>query len=135
MKLAKTESEGVRLERESAEGERVKGRERERKEVRGKEGERGGGGREGEVEREGGRAMDPRGKGCVERGTSLARNRPPYEPTVGLCLGPDGGPIGVAVSFELGTPVPPPPCVEVQPLFCFFSIFFFFVITHLQACR
>ena len=26
------------------------------------------------------------------RGTSLIRHRPPYEPAVGLCLGPYGGP-------------------------------------------
>ena len=40
------------------------------------------------------------------RGTSLIRkNAPPYDPTVGLCLGPYGGPRGVAVSYKRGTPV------------------------------
>jgi len=28
------------------------------------------------------------------RDTSLIRNRPPYDPTAGLCLGPCGGPSG-----------------------------------------
>ena len=38
------------------------------------------------------------------RGTSLT-NRPPSDPTVGLCLRPYGGPRGEAVSYERGTPV------------------------------
>ena len=32
-------------------------------------------------------------------------NRPPYDPAVGLCLGLYGGPMGLAVSYEQGTPV------------------------------
>ena len=40
------------------------------------------------------------------RGTSLTRNRPPpQDPTVGLCLGPYGGPGKLGVSHERGTPV------------------------------
>ena len=42
--------------------------------------------------------------GC--RGTSLMRNRPPYGPAVGLCLGPYGGPEAGAVAYKQGTPVP-----------------------------
>ena len=34
------------------------------------------------------------------RGTSLKRNHHPVGPYVGLCLGPYGGPMGVAVSYE-----------------------------------
>ena len=30
----------------------------------------------------------------------------PLDPAVGLCLGPCGGPLGVVVSYERGTPVP-----------------------------
>ena len=40
------------------------------------------------------------------RGTSLIINSAPLHPTVGLCLGPYGGPRGGAVSYERGTPVP-----------------------------
>ena len=36
----------------------------------------------------------------------LAHNPPPpWGPTVGLCLGPYGGPRGAPVSYERGTPV------------------------------
>ena len=35
----------------------------------------------------------------------IRRNRPPWDPTVGLCLELYGGPMGVAVSYERGTPV------------------------------
>ena len=34
------------------------------------------------------------------------KQRPPWDPTVGLCLGPYGGPRWGAVSYERGTPVP-----------------------------
>ena len=40
------------------------------------------------------------------RGTSLIRKRPPLGPTVGLCLGPYGGPMGWEFSYERGTPAP-----------------------------
>ena len=54
------------------------------------------------------------------RGTSLMKNSPlPWDPTVGLYLGPYGCPRVVSVSYERGTPVvtsglesssaPPPP--------------------------
>jgi hypothetical protein len=40
------------------------------------------------------------------RGNSRMRNRPPpWDPTVGPCLGPHGDPRRVGVSFERGTPV------------------------------
>ena len=45
---------------------------------------------------------------CLTRGyrcTSLIRNRPPCDPTVGLCLGPYGGPMGVAFFYARGSPV------------------------------
>ena len=39
------------------------------------------------------------------RGTSLIRNTPQLDPTVAICLRAYGGPIGVGVSYERGTPV------------------------------
>ena len=42
-------------------------------------------------------------------GTSLIRTSPPFNPTVVLCLGPYGDPVGVGVSYERGTPVTPEP--------------------------
>ena len=38
------------------------------------------------------------------RGNSIIRNSLPQDPTVGLCLGPCGGPKGVDVVYERGTP-------------------------------
>jgi hypothetical protein len=57
----------------------------------------------------GGRAVSyergtPVGVGILYRGTSLIRNRSPQDPTVGLCLGPYGFPIGGTVAYERGTP-------------------------------
>ena len=44
--------------------------------------------------------------GSRYRGTLPVRDSAPQDPTVGLCLGPYGGPEGVgAVSYERGTPV------------------------------
>ena len=56
------------------------------------------------------RDLTPRVNKCVCNviygGTSLIRNRPPpYDSTVGLCLGPYGGPGGGAFSDKQGTPV------------------------------
>ena len=39
------------------------------------------------------------------RGTSLIRTASSLDPTVGLCLGPYGGPRGGAISYKRGTPV------------------------------
>jgi len=39
------------------------------------------------------------------RGTSLMRTPPPQDPTVALCLGTCGDPMGVGVSYERGIPV------------------------------
>ena len=39
------------------------------------------------------------------RGTSLIRKATPEDPILGLRLGPYGGPMGGAVSYERGTPV------------------------------
>ena len=41
----------------------------------------------------------------VYRVSSLTRNCFHQDPTVGSCLGPYGGPRGVQVSYEQGTPV------------------------------
>ena len=41
----------------------------------------------------------------IYRGTSLTRTPPPQDPTVALCLGTYGDPMGVGVSHERGTPV------------------------------
>ena len=38
------------------------------------------------------------------RGTSLIRKQTPYDPKVGLCLGPYDSPSGGAVSYERGAP-------------------------------
>ena len=46
------------------------------------------------------------------RGTSLIRNHPPYDPTVGLFLGSYDGPRVVGVSYERGDPVITNPSVE-----------------------
>ena len=45
-------------------------------------------------ERKGGRLQNARSK----------ENATPWDPTVGICAGPFGGPTGVAVSYERGTP-------------------------------
>ena len=53
-------------------------------------------------------AIHPVEQGLLDRecrGTSLKTNAPPSDPTVGLCLGSLGGPRGVGVSYEQGTPV------------------------------
>ena len=39
-----------------------------------------------------------------ERGTPVQETASPYDPAVGLCLGPYGVPRGVGVSYERGTP-------------------------------
>ena len=47
-----------------------------------------------------GRSFPGVSEGCGYRGTSLIGTTPPYDPTVEPCLGPYGGPRGVAVSSE-----------------------------------
>ena len=41
----------------------------------------------------------------VNTGVPLIKTDPPQDPTAGLCLDPCGGPKGVSVSYERGTPV------------------------------
>jgi len=47
----------------------------------------------------------PRVAETIYSGASIIRNCLLLDPAVGLCLGPYGGPRGVAVSYQRGTPV------------------------------